>query len=61
MNIVGKVHGLLCNKDSFDKVGVNTHFTAVRCKTLHVESPEVHEEDRLMHILVRLETGFLEQ
>ena len=28
------MHGLLCDKDSMDKVGVNTNFTAVRSKTL---------------------------
>ena len=61
MNIVGKMHGLLCDEDGLKKVGVNTHFTAVRFKTLQVDSPEVHQEDRLMCILTRLTTCFLEQ
>ena len=61
MNIVGKMHGLLCDEDGLNKVGVNTHFTAVRFKTLQVDSPEVHQEDRLTCILTRLTTCFLEQ
>ena len=61
MNIVGKMHGLLCDEDGLDRVGVNTHFIAVRFKTLQVDSPEVHEEDRLMHILARFTTSSLEQ
>ena len=61
MNIVGKMHGLLCDDDGLDKVGVDTHFTAVRFKTFQVDSPEVQEEDRFMHILARLSTCFLEQ
>ena len=59
MNIVGKMHGLLCD-DGLDKVGVNTHFSAVRFTTLQVDSPEVQEEDHLMHMLARLTTCFLE-
>ena len=55
------MHGLLCDEDGLDKVGVNTHFTAVRFKTLQMDSPEVHEEDCLMHTLPRLTTCLLEQ
>ena len=48
MNIVGQMHELLCDDDGLARVGVNTHFTAVRFKTLQVDSPEVQEEDDLL-------------